>query len=472
MPKPPRKRDFNRGYTTLPPELLDPDLFPKLDARHMVILTFLASFGLDAWPSIESLTKATGFSRSKVRRALYELKYIGVLTTRYRSDGRGRQTSNLYQLGDGAPDGGFSDPERIRHIKACLTHDKLWTTLNQLFGSGKKDDADPDLIKQFRWYDTRPIDIRSELPPNRLIVPTKVRTGTESVTDLPESTAKPHALERPGVFVSELEMDTEYAKTTPFGEMKARVDSNSGFHTEFNRLHRADPAKVNQMMVFCREREMQHASTEIIVRAHDLGFTLFDLQREYEYAVAKTTGKPQALFLNRLRRGYKVNDNNDGFDPRDPAHVHAKAELETWLDRAGFEKQFKQARVNQLTPWMIAMASVGHEPQDWLERFCMEFQISPELAPPGVICAKLRDHFDDFARNQLVKTETGEVVGLENYLPITKPNTYETAPEERRDGNDPVANMPPPSTSSVGKTSHRVDAAARLRQLQAQSQVR
>jgi hypothetical protein len=435
-PGPPkRKRDFNRGYATLPPELLAPDVFPRLDARHMVILTFLASFGLDAWPSIDSLTKATGFSRSKVRRALYELTYIGVLTTRHRSDGRGRQTSNLYQLGDGRTDGGFSDSGRVKHIKACLAHDKFWTTLNQLFGSGKKDDADPGLVERFRWCEQTQAGNGLGTTPDATAVPIEGITDEAPTSEVPEP-ATESTQERPGVFVSEFELDPEYAKTTPFGEMKTRVDRNIDIHGAFNRLSEADPEKIEQMLTFCRERKMKHASDEIIVRAHESGYTLFDLEREYEYAVAKTTGKPQALFLTRLRKGYRVNDKKDGFDPKDPTHAYAKTELETWLDQAGLEKQYKQARVNQLTLWMIAILSVGHEPQDWLDKFCDEFRVSAEHAPPGVICAKLRDHFDDFARNQRVKTEAGEVVDLEAYLPNTKLDSQDVRSDDIVDPNE------------------------------------
>lgn len=480
MPKPPRKRDFNRGYTTLPPELLDPDFFPKLNARHMVILTFLASFGLDAWPKIDSLVKATGFSRSKVRRALYELTYIGVLTTRYRSDGRGRQTSNLYQLGDGNTDGGFSDSGRGRHIKACLAHDKLWTTLNQLFGSGKKGDADPVLVERFRWSDKTPAKASMDTTGEVMASPPEPVTVKDCVP-VPPKPAVESSPERPCVFVSEVELDPAYAKTTPFGQMKTRAEGSSAFYKAFGRLHLADPDKVDQMMVFCRERKMQHASHEIIVRAHELGFTLFDLEREYEYAEANTNSEPQRLFLTRLRKEYRVNDKKDGFDPKDPVHAHAKAELETWLDQAGLEKQFKQARVNQLTSWMIAIVSVGHEPEDWLENFCDEFQISPELTPPGVICAKLRDHFDDFARNQWVKTEAGITVKLEDYLPGAEPQAREATPEDltghgemtcplaNTEDNDQPATLPVSPPVPERSTGNKIDAVARLRELQAKS---
>jgi hypothetical protein len=485
MPKrtatPRRKRDFNRGYTTLPPELLTPDLFPRLDARHMVILTFLASYGLDAWPKIDSLVQATGFSRSKVRRALAELAYIGVLTTRHRSDGRGRQTSNLYQLGDGAPDGGFCDPRRLGHIKTCLAHDKLWTTLNQLFGSGKKEDADPKLVEGFRWCDKRakkPAEVASETAEDGVAIQAEVTTELDCVSAPAEPTQ-----ERPCVLVSEVELDPAYATTTPFGEMKARVDGNSVFSRAFGRLHLTDPGKVNQMTAFCSEREMQHASIEIIARAHKLGFTLFDLEREYEYAEAKTTSKPQRLFLTRLRKGYRVNDKKDGFDPKNPTHTYAKTELETWLEQAGLEKQFKQARVNQLTPWMIAVVSAGLEPEIILEDFCDEFRVSAELAPPGVICAKLRDHFDEFAKSMRVKSPDGGIGTLEDYLPNAKPESHKARIEELADDEEDEEPQCPlagpedgvlravsssvPLPASEPEKGHNAVASARLRELQA-----
>ena len=132
-----------------------------------------------------------------------------------------------------------------------------------------------------------------------------------------------------------------------------------------------------------------------------------------------------------------------------------------------------------MTPWMIAITSVGHEPEVWLESFCDEFQISPELAPPGVICAKLRDHFESFARNQWVKTEAGKTVKLEAYLPGSEPEANEACPEDVEETGEEAELMPSPGdidcsvTAAVPppapqrRTGNKIDAVARLRGLQA-----
>ncbi len=168
---PPRK--YSPGYASLPAELAP--IFHRLAPRHVSVLFELSRPGSCCWYTQANIAKRTGKSLSTIRRALYELEWLGVLTVTRCATDDGKQTSNTYMLGDGQVDtgtkvdgkkhdgrvifrGGFTNPELVKHVVNSLDHPDLWKAFKAVYGKKSPEPADLDLLEQFRWK--RPI--RSE----------------------------------------------------------------------------------------------------------------------------------------------------------------------------------------------------------------------------------------------------------------------------------------------------------------------
>lgn len=68
------------------------------DPIQSMVYVWLCSFGEDIYPSIDTLAKLVGKSKSTVKRALSELKNDGLIFTESRTDARGFKTSNRYYV--------------------------------------------------------------------------------------------------------------------------------------------------------------------------------------------------------------------------------------------------------------------------------------------------------------------------------------------------------------------------------------